>query len=1039
MNKIVLFIALSFIGTLNATTYYVDNIAGNDDSSGMSPQAAWKTLTKSNSPQIPYSSGDTIAIKSGSRIENDSICPPHNYLTYTIYDGWEKATIFRNGTSEKDYCVNLEDNHDYNTHKDSIKFCNLHFAGGYKTNLCFYGCSHITIENCDIDSTVFIYTDTAGAGMIYVGKGHNWKIINCNISFSKSGHGIYIDGPDYMLIDSCNFIGNAKNGLNIAFGDDHDWTNHLTVKYCNIRRNIGVQIYDDGSRRSEYYYNVIENSTGWENRYSDCIQIVDQGYAPVNNQYYQNTLITHHRGIGIEIGSDARPGLDNSTNVDSMDFRNNIVFVDSGYISDDYGHGWGWFIRGDHGTHWTVNSNLYYAGVGNYSKFWQYKTITCSDFYNWKGVSSWDSAGVNNTPMFNNFDSGDYALKDNSSAVLAGVWVGLNAPNNHDIVGTPIGNPPDIGAYQKSTYWQGPISTDQTMSGSVAIVDSITVASGCTLTVSPGTHIKIENGSNLRVNGILHCNYDSEAGNIIIDTILADNKKGSIIFDGSTSSNSVLQYITMRHGGGIQCLNGANVLIKNSELDTCTQGIYIYNSGPQILNNNIIDPLQNAISGQAVTYMPKIKGNVLTKTNYNGWEGIYLINGINPIVENNDISGFDYGVYIGGGSTCIFYEFSGFNEISPIPNNRFQQNNIGLCSAWGSTIWAGGEDYMEVGNYNTIIDNNVCACFVYEESYVEAASNYWGPGDITEIYPFWVDDNSTFEWGENYLTIDPWNPLENSEDKQGDQITSNKHLNKSMSGNNISTGLLLEKNGNVDDAVNFYKGLIANNNLVRIALSQLARIKYQYSKSEIVTYFGNLLTNNNEHYAQVKKLLGDMSLQNNQFETAMSLFNDVINNYPTEYDGISARFEKLFAYLHIKKDPSTASQILADIKGINSKDIEVQMRIKIAENLLDGSNNVIRKSVASGNNIPKTYGLSQNYPNPFNPSTKINYQIPMPGMVTLKVYDILGREVATLVNENKIEGIYNFNFNASKFASGVYIYQLRVNDYIASKKMIMLK
>ncbi|NWG29680.1 MAG: T9SS type A sorting domain-containing protein, partial [Ignavibacteriaceae bacterium] len=80
------------------------------------------------------------------------------------------------------------------------------------------------------------------------------------------------------------------------------------------------------------------------------------------------------------------------------------------------------------------------------------------------------------------------------------------------------------------------------------------------------------------------------------------------------------------------------------------------------------------------------------------------------------------------------------------------------------------------------------------------------------------------------------------------------------------------------------------------------------------------------------------------------------------------------------------------------------------------------------NKIVKTYELEQNYPNPFNPSTIIKYQIPKDGTVTLKIYDVLGSEVATLVNEQKVTGKYEVNFNASKFASGVYIYRLSVND-----------
>jgi len=139
MNKLILFITLLFIGNLTATTYYIDNLGGHDTSSGTSRETAWKSLTKSNTPGFDYSSGDTIAIKSGSRIENDSICPPHNDLTYTTYDGLAKATIYRNGLHENEYCINLGDDQPYNIHKDNIKFYNLHFAGGYTTNALCWG------------------------------------------------------------------------------------------------------------------------------------------------------------------------------------------------------------------------------------------------------------------------------------------------------------------------------------------------------------------------------------------------------------------------------------------------------------------------------------------------------------------------------------------------------------------------------------------------------------------------------------------------------------------------------------------------------------------------------------------------------------------------------------------------------------------------------------------------------------------------------------------------------------------------------------
>jgi len=89
--------------------------------------------------------------------------------------------------------------------------------------------------------------------------------------------------------------------------------------------------------------------------------------------------------------------------------------------------------------------------------------------------------------------------------------------------------------------------------------------------------------------------------------------------------------------------------------------------------------------------------------------------------------------------------------------------------------------------------------------------------------------------------------------------------------------------------------------------------------------------------------------------------------------------------------------------------------------------------------IPEEYTLYQSYPNPFNPTTKIKYSLPNSDIVSLKVFDILGREIAVLVNEYKTAGTYSVEFNASKFASGVYFYQLKSGNFLETKKMTLLK
>ncbi len=89
--------------------------------------------------------------------------------------------------------------------------------------------------------------------------------------------------------------------------------------------------------------------------------------------------------------------------------------------------------------------------------------------------------------------------------------------------------------------------------------------------------------------------------------------------------------------------------------------------------------------------------------------------------------------------------------------------------------------------------------------------------------------------------------------------------------------------------------------------------------------------------------------------------------------------------------------------------------------------------------LPLNYSLNQNYPNPFNPTTKISFSLPESGFVTLKVFDVIGREVATLINENKLAGNYIVEFDASSLSSGVYFYTLKVNGFSDTKRMILVK
>ncbi|RMF59353.1 MAG: T9SS C-terminal target domain-containing protein [Calditrichaeota bacterium] len=88
---------------------------------------------------------------------------------------------------------------------------------------------------------------------------------------------------------------------------------------------------------------------------------------------------------------------------------------------------------------------------------------------------------------------------------------------------------------------------------------------------------------------------------------------------------------------------------------------------------------------------------------------------------------------------------------------------------------------------------------------------------------------------------------------------------------------------------------------------------------------------------------------------------------------------------------------------------------------------------------PESFSLSQNYPNPFNPATTIRFQLPQSGFVSLKVYDLTGREVAVLVKEQKPAGTYQVSFDAGQLASGVYFYRLKSGEFQQTRKMLLVR
>jgi Outer membrane protein Omp28/Secretion system C-terminal sorting domain len=153
------------------------------------------------------------------------------------------------------------------------------------------------------------------------------------------------------------------------------------------------------------------------------------------------------------------------------------------------------------------------------------------------------------------------------------------------------------------------------------------------------------------------------------------------------------------------------------------------------------------------------------------------------------------------------------------------------------------------------------------------------------------------------------------------------------------------------------------------------------------------------------------------------------NTTGTTFSGNSGNFQYTFTY---KIDPVWKDTSMVTVAFIQNDVNKEVLNVGKGNSNLIGINNL-------GNGIPSSFSLSQNYPNPFNPSTNFKFNLPNQSFVTLRVFDMLGREVALLANGRFDAGSYLVDWDASEFTSGVYFYTLNAGDYSETKKMMLIK
>ena len=490
-------------------------------------------------------------------------------------------------------------------------------------------------------------------------------------------------------------------------------------------------------------------------------------------------------------------------------------------------------------------------------------------------------------------------------------------------------------------------------------------------------------------------------------TIKKNKIEGSIYPDpGITLDNNSNALIENNYITNIYIyITSSNPAIKNNIIEQTEIGrISLGGGSSAIINNNLIE---GPFGGSAIDITgssPVLKNNMIY-CNDGGW-GIFLMNTQGSKVLNNIIKDKSK---TGVG---IWAQNSSDNEII---NNSIITHGKGIEEQSSQSI---------IMN-NIIIDNNNYGV------QLSPLSNY----DYNDIWNNYVNYQG-IEPGINDISFDP---------QFVDTAKGNYHLTENSPC--INTGNPDTKYDDIDGSRNdigSYGGPNADSNSIFFDGSSLAVDQLTTSDTIQISIMGDKIKGASELNFSLSfdpAVLSIVNVNSGGLTKAFSLETTNLSigsvNFSIKgYKGINEDNGELIQLEFACKPSQSSSTFLHFDDAFIMDEATYQQKVY---NLIDGEIKIITGVSKEDNLIPKEYSLSQNFPNPFNLLTKIRYEIPKEGNISIKVFDILGREITTLLNKHEKPGSYEIEWNTHDFASSIYFYQLKAGDYIQTKKMILLR
>jgi parallel beta-helix repeat protein len=562
------------------------------------------------------------------------------------------------------------------------------------------------------------------------------------------------------------------------------------------------------------------------------------------------------------------------------------------------------------------------------------------------------------------------------------------------------------------------------------IVDgSVTVNSGATLTINSGTIVSFTNGTSLTVNGVLNA-QGTESQRITFDRSGTSGTWDRIKLNAS--GNSTIAYCNIYHA---------------------STGIYLYNSSYPKIHHNIIS------------------GN----TSY----GIDC-NSSSPVLYYNTITGSTWGL------NCYSYSSPYVVYIQNPPNccpgpghNIIKQNGTGISASYTSQPYL-GQYSPDYGGYNCVHDNTGYEISAGYTLTIMAERTWWNR--VPPTYPnyYWSGDFHTYQSSIDYDPVGMTNDPNNCQ-YQGSihenppiapasvvgspllKVTSNENNTPSnqafSSDDELKELLTLEMEGKLEEAIYLYIQRFNQETNSEIKKYVLARLAECYLKAGMLEGSRNLtgkdfidflnndvrqkLSKTDEIYATTLEVENLFLIRNGNYDKAIANFStirsDFSNNKETHKNAL---FNLGYLYYSLLNNPVKAKEYFDELRAKYPDDEVTLNATLLTEETPDSTR---EKEALASSEVPNNDALLGNYPNPFNPTTAISYQLSAVSNVSLKVYDILGREVATLVDEMKEAGDYTASFDGSKLSSGIYFTRFVVKPqdgnkpFVQVKKMLLMK